>query len=77
VIIFSKKKKKKKIERLKKIKKKRWLKKIKIFKEIGENLPLTTNHSNRLGVFFVQAPTRNLLEKRINEVYKKVNFRII
>jgi len=74
---FSKKGKLMKIDGLNNLKKKRWLKKIKIFKEIGENLPLTTNHSNRLGVFFVQAPTRNLLEKRINEVYKKVNFRII
>ena len=44
---FAKKGKLIKINGIDRIKKKSWLKKIKIFKKIGDNLSTTTNHSNR------------------------------
>ena len=75
--IFRKKGKLIKINGIDRIKKKSWLKKIKIFKKIGDNLSTTTNHSNRLGTFFIEAKTKRLLEKRINEVYRKVSFKIV
>ncbi len=62
---------------LNEIRKKPWVKKIKIFKNKGDFLPKTTNHSNRLGVFIITARSQKLIDQRVQEVYKKVKFKII
>ena len=73
---FSKKGKLNKIYGLNKIRKKAWIKKLKIFSSVGEKLSRTTNHTNRIGVFIVQANSLNLLERRIKLVYKNIRFKI-
>ncbi len=62
---------------LNKIKKKSWVKKIKIFKNKGDFLSQTTNHTNRLGVFVITAGSQKQIDQRIQEVYKKIKFKII
>lgn len=74
---FSKKGKLKKIYGMEKIINKSWIKKFKIFYNVNESLPATTNHATRLGVFVVEAKSRDLLNKRIKMVYDKIKFKII
>ena len=59
-----------------KIKKKTWIKKILIFNKLGDKLAKTSNHSNRLGVFVLSAPTIETLNKRIKYVYDNIKFKI-
>ena len=74
---FAKKGKLIKINGIDRIKKKSWLKKIKIFKKIGDNLSTTTNHSNRLGTFLLRQKQKGYWKRGINEVYRKVSFKIV
>lgn len=66
-----------KIIGLNKMKTKSWIKKIKIFTKINDKLSRTTDHTNRLGVFVVEANSEELLKKRIKEVYKNIIFKIV
>ena len=74
---FSKKGKLKKIYGVEKIINKSWIKKFKIFYGLNQSLPTTTNHATRLGVFVVEAKSKDLLNKRIKMVYDKIKFKIV
>ena len=74
---FSKKGKLKKIYGVEKIINKSWIKKFKIFYDLNQSLPATINHATRLGVFVVEAKSKDLLNKRIKMVYDKIRFKIV
>ena len=73
---FAKKGRLTKIDGIEKVEKKSWIKKILIFNKLGDKLEKTSNHSNRLGVFVLSAPSIGVLNKRIKYVYSKIKFKI-
>ena len=64
----------KKIEGLEKLKGKTWLEKFEIWREIGSKLPHLSSHGNRTGVFVVSGKTRQLVQSRVDWIYKNIKF---
>ena len=67
----------KKISGVKEIKKKNYIKKIDFNFRIGQKIPKIKSHKDRAGVFIVTAKNYKLAQKRVNEVYSKIKFKVV
>ncbi len=52
----------------------KWLKKLELFYKVGEEIKEITSHANRVGVFVVVANSIEELNKRIEFIYKNIDF---
>lgn len=51
-----------------------WLIKLDFFKKPGDFVRSPKSHTDRLGVFLVKAKSYETLQKRINDIYKSIEF---